>query len=118
VYIVIVFGDRQRDSVNAALPRPFAFDRAWDAPAHPERIYHRSDHHSYARQSVPIAFFTSGLHADYHEVTDQADRIDYDKLARVSRLLYETGAALANSAERVWAPRAGGAPAAGAAPAR
>jgi Zn-dependent M28 family amino/carboxypeptidase len=88
------------DSVNAAAPRPFAFNREWDTPTHPEQIYYRSDHYNYARKGVPIVFFTSGLHPDYHKVSDEPDKIDYDKLARVSRLLYDVGAAVANSADR------------------
>ena len=88
------------DSVNRASARPFAFNREWDSPTHPEQIYFRSDHYNYARKGVPIVFLTSGLHEDYHKVTDEAGKIDYDKLARVSRLLYDVGAAVGNNAER------------------
>lgn len=101
------------DSVNAAMPRPFTFNREWDSPTHPEQIYFRSDHYNYARKGVPVVFFTSGLHDDYHEVSDEPGKINYDKLAHTSRLLYDVGAALANSADR---PRPAGAPAAGASP--
>jgi hypothetical protein len=59
------------DSVNARQPQPFLFDREWDAPTHPERIYYRSDHYNYARKGVPIVFLTTGLHEDYHKVTDE-----------------------------------------------
>jgi hypothetical protein len=88
------------DSVNRRLPRPFAFNREWDSPTHPEQIYYRSDHYNYARRGVPIVFFTSGLHADYHRVSDEPSRIDYDKLAHVCALLYVVGDAVANSAVR------------------
>jgi hypothetical protein len=84
------------DSVNAALPTPFILDRQWDSPTHPEQIYYRSDHYNYARKGIPVVFFTSGLHADYHRVTDSPDRIDYDKLAHVVGLLRALGIALAN----------------------
>jgi hypothetical protein len=84
------------DSVNATLDQPFLFNRQWDSPTHPERIYYRSDHYNYARKGVPIVFFTSGLHADYHKVTDDAAKIDYDKLAHVDGLLLALGEALAN----------------------
>lgn len=88
------------DSVNASLERPFAFDRSWDSPTHPEQIYYRSDHYSYARRGVPIVFLTSGLHEDYHRVSDEASKIDYEKLAHVGRLLLELGRAVGESAER------------------
>lgn len=84
------------DSVNAALTLPFALDRDWDTPASPERIYYRSDAYQYAERGVPIVFFTSGLHSDYHQVSDRATRIDYTKLAHVGQLLYALGEALAD----------------------
>jgi Zn-dependent M28 family amino/carboxypeptidase len=88
------------DSVNALQPSPFPLDRSWDDANNPEQIYQRSDHYNYARHGIPIAFFTSGLHDDYHEVSDEADRIDYAKLARVSRLIFDVAQAVGNSVTR------------------
>ena len=88
------------DSVNAAQAAPFAFNREWDSPTHPERIYFRSDHYSYAAKGVPIVFLTTGLHDDYHKVSDEPDKIDYDKLARVSTLLLRASEAIGNRARR------------------
>ncbi|MCC6318971.1 MAG: M28 family peptidase [Gemmatimonadaceae bacterium] len=88
------------DSVNAALPQPFTFNREWDTTTHPERIYYRSDHFNYARKGIPIVFFTSGLHDQYHQVTDEAALINYEKLARVGDLMLRTGIALGNRATR------------------
>ena len=88
------------DSVNAALARPFIFNRAWDSPTHPEQIYQRSDHFNYAQKGIPIVFFTSGLHEDYHKVTDEVAKIDFEKLSRVGDLLFRTGQALGNRASR------------------
>ena len=62
----------------------------------PMAVYYRGDSYHYAEHGVPIVFFTSGLHADYHRVTDNASRIDYTKLAHVGQLLLLTGEALAN----------------------
>ena len=36
---------------------------------------------------VPVAFLFSDIHEDYHRPTDTPDKIDYDKIARVSRLV-------------------------------
>lgn len=90
------------DSVNTTSPRPFAFNREWDTTTHPERIYFRSDHFNYATKGIPIVFFTTGLHPQYHQVTDEAGLIDYDKLARVGDLMYRAGVVLGN---RVTRPR-------------
>ncbi|HEY6220839.1 MAG TPA: M28 family peptidase [Gemmatimonadaceae bacterium] len=88
------------DSVNRASGRPFAFDRSWDDANHPLQIYQRSDHFSYARKGIPIAFFTSGMHADYHAVSDEVSRIDFDKLSRVARLMLDVGYAIGNAPTR------------------
>lgn len=75
---------------------PFAFDLQFDAPGHPQQLYCRSDHYNYARYGIPVAFFTTGLHLDYHEVTDEWQYLDYAKLVRVARLVHDVARALAN----------------------
>lgn len=88
------------DSVNAASARPFVFDRQWDTMTHPERIYYRSDHFNYARKGIPIVFFTTGLHKQYHQVTDEAALINYEKMARIGTLMYRSGVALGDRTTR------------------
>jgi hypothetical protein len=65
-------------------------------PADPESVYTRSDHYSYAAKGIPIIFFTTGLHRDYHFVTDEVDRIEFPKLARIAQLAYATSWRVAN----------------------
>ena len=88
------------DSVNAAQPRPMTLDHEWDSTTHPEKIYERSDHYNYARKGIPIIFFTTGLHEDYHKVSDEPQKIDYQKMARIGDLLVEMGTTLANREAR------------------
>jgi len=69
-----------------------------------ERIFYRSDHYNFARKGVPILFFTSGTHADYHQPSDETDRIDGEKGARLVRLLFYLGARVADTLPRPrWA---------------
>ena len=89
------------DSVNATLARPFVWNREWDSPTHPEQIYFRSDHYNYARRGVPIVFLTTGLHPDYHKVSDEVSKIDFDKLARVGELMYRVGQAVGDRKTRL-----------------
>lgn len=84
------------DSVNARQVRPFVLDRSFDNPTHPEKYYERSDHINYAKKGVPIIFFSTGFHEDYHKVTDHADKIDYDKMSRIGGLLIEFAVTLGN----------------------
>ena len=52
----------------------------------PEQLYYRSDHYSYAAKGIPIIFFTTGLHPDYHANTDEVSKIEFDKMTRVAQL--------------------------------
>ena len=70
-----------------------------------EELYFRSDHYNFAKKGVPILFFTSGLHPDYHQVSDSPDKIDAEKEARFAQLVYYLGLAVANAAARPqWNP--------------
>jgi Zn-dependent M28 family amino/carboxypeptidase len=89
------------ESVNASSSRPLRFDYSMDANGHPERIYCRSDHVHYARYGIPIVFFTTGLHMDYHQLTDEPQYIDYDKLRRVAQLVYDVASRVGNLDHRV-----------------
>jgi hypothetical protein len=84
------------ETVNARQPRPFRFDYAFDADGHPERIYCRSDHAAYAKHGIPVTFFHTGLHLDYHQVTDEPQYIDYDKLYATTRLIHDVAVEVAN----------------------
>jgi hypothetical protein len=61
-----------------------------------EQLYYRSDHYSYAAKGIPVIFFTTGLHVDYHANTDHVSKIEFNKMARITQLLYETGMRLGN----------------------
>jgi len=78
----------------------FALDTTWDRPTHPEGWYFRSDHLPYARAGIPAIMFTTLLHPDYHTPRDEAQRIDYAKLTRMTRWMYATGWMVASTPER------------------
>jgi hypothetical protein len=77
------------------------FNYKYDEPNDPERLFFRSDHYNYARKGVPIIFYFDGVHEDYHKVSDHPDKIDYDKMERVTRTIFATLWELANRATRV-----------------
>ena len=77
------------DAVNERQRRPFRFDLSWDSPDHPEGIYDRSDHANYAQIGIPVAFFFTGLHADYHQVTDEPQYLDYPHYTRITQYLHD-----------------------------
>ena len=65
-------------------------------PDDPEQMYFRSDHYSYAAKGIPVTFFTTGLHPDYHMNTDEVSKIEFGKMTRIAQLVYETGWRVAN----------------------
>lgn len=64
-----------------------------------EQLFFRSDHFNFARKNIPAIFFTTGLHDDYHQPSDEVQTIDTDKVARIARLVLQLGQAIAASAE-------------------
>jgi Zn-dependent M28 family amino/carboxypeptidase len=79
--------------------------RLIDDPWPQERFYERSDHYNFARKGVPILFFFSGVHPDYHRPTDTVDKIDAEKEARILRLIFYIGLETANGDARPeWNP--------------
>ena len=84
------------EEANASLPRPLALNYDLNDAADLESLYTRSDHYSYASKGIPVIFFTTGLHRDYHFVTDEVDKIIFPKLQRVTQLVYTTASRLAN----------------------
>jgi hypothetical protein len=83
-------------TANGSIGKPLKLDYEMNDPTDLEQVYYRSDHYSYAAKGIPIIFFTTGMHSDYHFNTDSAEKIDYDKMARVGQLVYEVGVRVAN----------------------
>ena len=89
--------------VNDAHPElhMIAIDDIWPE----QNFYRRSDHFNFARRGVPILFFFTGTHEDYHRPTDDISRMDAEKGARISQLVFYLGLELGNAPERPkWDP--------------
>ncbi len=89
------------EAANAESPRPLRLDYSWDANGHPQRIYCRSDHYNYARYGIPIVFVFTGLHMDYHQLTDEPQYIDYEHLRRNTQFVHDVARKVANLDHRV-----------------
>lgn len=74
-------------------------DYKFNDPRDPMRIYYRSDHYNFAKKGVPVIFYFNGLHQDYHRHTDTEDKINYELLAKRSRLIFYTAWEMANRDE-------------------
>jgi len=47
-----------------------------------------SDHTSFYRKDIPVLFYFTGLHSDYHKPTDDADKINYNGEAMIIQQIY------------------------------
>ena len=56
-----------------------------------DKYYTRSDHYHFAKKGIPVVFFCSGEHEDYHQVSDTVDKLDGAKMERMARLAFWTG---------------------------
>jgi hypothetical protein len=65
-----------------------------------QRIFYRSDHYNFAKMGIPIAFFTVGLHLDYHRPTDTPEKIDYKEIQVVSKTIAAVAWELGNQSGR------------------
>ena len=72
------------------------FDYTYDVDGHPDNFYCRSDHYMYARYGIPIAFFSTGGHRDYHQVTDEVQYLDFTKYTTVTRFVADLAGRLAD----------------------
>ena len=89
------------ERINRRRQSAFEFDYRYDANGHPDNVYCRSDHYMYARYGIPIAFFSTGLHRDYHQVTDEPQYIDYEHMARVAGFVRDVALGVANLDHRL-----------------
>jgi Zn-dependent M28 family amino/carboxypeptidase len=110
---LMVIGSRRLSSeldsiigrVNADGRHGLQLDYTMDAARHPARLFCRSDHAQYSRVGIPVAFFTTGANVDLHQVTDEAQYIDYDHMARVASLVDDIAQRLANMDHRLRVDR-------------
>jgi Zn-dependent M28 family amino/carboxypeptidase len=80
---------------NLGTAEPLALNYEYNDPRDPNSFYTRSDHYSYATKGIPVAFFFTGTHPDYHGADDEVDRIIFPKLQRIAQMVYEAGFTLA-----------------------
>ncbi|HJQ70255.1 MAG TPA: M28 family peptidase [Blastocatellia bacterium] len=92
--------NRISEQTNAETAR-LKFDYTYNDENHPQQFYYRSDHYNYAKHGIPIIFYFTGVHRDYHMTTDDIEKIDFDKVERISRLILATGWRVANLDHRL-----------------
>ncbi|MDW8296321.1 MAG: M28 family metallopeptidase [Raineya sp.] len=106
-YVYIIGSDKiskELDSIQKAVNQRYTkitLDYTYNDPLHPEMLYYRSDHYNFAKKNIPIIFYFSGLHEDYHQPTDTPEKIHYPKMAKIAQLIFLTAWEIANREERL-----------------
>ncbi|MFT4595155.1 MAG: hypothetical protein ACI9CU_000428 [Polaribacter sp.] len=67
----------------------------------PNRFYYRSDHYNFAKNNIPVIFYFTGVHEDYHQPTDTVDKIMFQKMEKIARLVFYTAWEIANRPGRL-----------------
>ncbi len=77
------------------------FDYMYNDQNHPDRLYYRSDHWNFAKNNIPIIFYFDGIHEDYHQPSDEVDKIEFDLLAKRAQTVFYTAWEIANREQRI-----------------
>jgi Zn-dependent M28 family amino/carboxypeptidase len=88
--------NEKANSTYTQLSLDYKFNRLDD----PNQFYYRSDHYNFAKNNIPSIFYFSGIHEDYHQPTDDIEKINFTKVERVARLVFSTAWIVANETER------------------
>lgn len=106
-YVYIIGSNRLSKQLHEATVRAneryvgLDLDETFNAPDDPNRFYYRSDHYNFARKGVPVVFFFSGVHEDYHQPGDEVEKIRFDLLHQRTLLVFHTAWEVANREQRL-----------------
>jgi len=102
-YVYVIGSDKISTQLDSVLKlsnqqsENLILDYKYNDDQDPNRFYTRSDHYNFAKNGVPIVFFFTGVHADYHRPTDTIDKILFPRMERIVHLIYTTGWHVANA---------------------
>lgn len=106
-YIYVIGADRLSTELHAinetanSTYTQLELDYTYNAESDPNRYYYRSDHYNFAERGIPAIFYFSGTHEDYHRPSDKIDKINFQKMTQVARLIFYTTWELANRDTRI-----------------
>ncbi|NND70892.1 MAG: M28 family peptidase [Rhodothermales bacterium] len=86
--------------VNELTATNLELDERFNSKDDPNQFYRRSDHWNFGKHSIPFIFFFTGTHADYHGVGDEPEKIEYERMTRITRLIFATAWQVANQDAR------------------
>lgn len=106
-YVYVIGADKistELHDINEAVNQKstrLKLDYKYNDPNDPNRFYYRSDHYNFAKYGIPVIFYFTGTHVDYHQPTDDVAKLHYPKLARITRLVMGTAWEIVNRDKRL-----------------
>lgn len=106
-YVSLVGSDKLSSELHEISERANALytnmflDYTYNDENHPEQIYYRSDHWNFAKNGIPVIFYTTGSHPDYHKATDMVDKIEFELMTKRTKLVFYTAWEIANRDNRL-----------------
>jgi hypothetical protein len=79
----------------------FDLDYEFNDPKDHNRFYYRSDHYNFAKNKIPVIFYFTGVHEDYHKPGDDVEKIMFEKYSKITKLVFATSWQLANRNDRI-----------------
>lgn len=105
-YVYIIGSDKLssdlhkiNEEVNAKTTQLY-LDYKYNDEADPNRFYYRSDHYNFAKNNIPVIFYFTGVHEDYHRPTDTIEKIEFEKMTTIAELVFGTACELLNNEKR------------------
>lgn len=106
-YIYLIGSDRLSqdlhqlsENVNTTYSK-LELDYTFNDENDPNDFYTRSDHYNFAEKQIPVIFYFSGTHEDYHKPTDTASKINYGLLEARTKLIFYTAWEIANKEQSI-----------------
>jgi hypothetical protein len=106
-YVYLIGSDKLSSKLHAISEEAnkkyvnFRLDYTFNDPKDANRFYYRSDHYNFAKMGVPVIFYFTGVHEDYHRPGDDVEKILFDKQSEIVKLVFHTAWELVNRDERV-----------------
>ncbi len=103
--VFVITGNQSRELLNIAEDvdddSPLDFDYSLSGRNHPLQLFARSDHYNFVKKDIPVLFFTTGLHTDYHTPGDVVEKIDFIKMEKITEAMFLIGYNVANMKSRL-----------------
>lgn len=101
-YIYVIGADKissKLDAISKEVNKNtinYELDYTYNNETDPNRFYYRSDHYNFAKNRIPVIFFFTGVHEDYHKPGDDIDKILFLKYSNITKFIFHLSSTLAD----------------------